>query len=108
MDQGHFRITKFIPTYRMNHVNLYALSFSSSYLSLPFIPPPTIDTSARPSSPRPSPPEEQLSSQQKSESGEVEDGGGYEHETEAQDSGGQERVQISQRKRSELHQHPPS
>ncbi|CAH1426032.1 unnamed protein product [Lactuca virosa] len=87
----------------MNHVNLYALSFSSSRLSLPFIPPPTIDTSARPS-----PPEEQLSSQQKSESGEVEDSGGYEHETVARDSGGQEHVQISQRKRSELHQHRPS
>ncbi|CAI9286473.1 unnamed protein product [Lactuca saligna] len=77
----------------MNHVNLYALSFSSSFLSLPFISPPIIDTSARPS-----PPEEQLSSQQKSESGEVEDGGGYEHETKARDSGGQEHVHISQRK----------
>ena len=74
----------------MNHVNLYALSFSISYLSLPFIPPPAIDTSACPS-----PPEEQLSSQQKSESGEMEDGGGYEHETGARDNGGQERIQIS-------------
>ncbi|CAH1427791.1 unnamed protein product [Lactuca virosa] len=87
----------------MNHVNLYALSFFSSSLSLPFIPPPTIDNSARPS-----PPGEQLSSQQKSESREVKDGGGYEHETEARDSGGQEHIQISQRKRSELHQHRPS
>ncbi|CAH1453661.1 unnamed protein product [Lactuca virosa] len=92
----------------MNHVNLYALSFSSSRLSLPFIPPSAIDTSARPSPPRPSPPEEQLSSQQKSESGEVEDGGSYEHETEARDSGDQEHIQIYQRKRSELHQHRPS
>ncbi|CAH1438703.1 unnamed protein product [Lactuca virosa] len=92
----------------MNHANLYALSFSSSRLSLPFIPLPTMGTSARPSPPRPSSPEEQLSSQQKSESGEVEDGGGYEHETEARDSGGQEHVQISQRKRLELRQHRPS